>query len=150
MSNVYTFPSREAMRVGTQGSVWLMKNNKMAPTVLKIHNEQRAYAIEQMCYMRLRDYGVTHLEGFHVPLLIHCERETLVLEMTMVRPPYLLDFAQAYLDSPPDYSEEVWAETRARWSAAYGDEWPRVQRVLAAMEELGIYYEDVHRGNLAL
>lgn len=94
--------------------------------------------------------SVHHLAGFNVPALIHHDAEWQAIEMGLVGRPFVLDFAQAYLDFPPDFSPEVWEETVHLWSQRYGDDWPRVQRLLDAMEGMGVYYLDVHRGNISL
>jgi len=65
-------------------------------------------------YLRLQEHGITDLEGFHVPEMIRWDDEFLVIEMTIVTRPFVLDFAQAYLDFPPDFSPEVWEETHRR------------------------------------
>jgi len=36
------------------------------------------------------------------------------------------------------------------WQSRYEEDWPQVQRALRELEGLGIYYLDVHRGNIAL
>jgi hypothetical protein len=37
----------------------------------------------------------------------------MVIEMTIVSRPFVLDFAGAYLDSPPEFSAEIWSEWEA-------------------------------------
>jgi hypothetical protein len=60
-----------------------------------------------------------------------------------------LDFASAYLDRRPDFSEEAWAEWASQKREQFDVRWPVVQRVLAALEEFGIYMLDVSPGNIA-
>ena len=55
--------------------------------------------------------AVTTVRGFNVPELIAFDDELLVLEMTIVRRPFVLDFASAYLDSDkrPEFPDDTWA-----------------------------------------
>ncbi|MBE7494773.1 MAG: hypothetical protein HS117_07495 [Verrucomicrobiaceae bacterium] len=48
------------------------------------------------------------MRGFAVPAYLHHDDGHLAVEMTIVRPPYLLDFAGALLDEPFDFHEETW------------------------------------------
>lgn len=69
--------------------------------------------------------------------------------MSIVTRPFVLDFAGAYLDAPPEFPEEV----RAAWEAGKRDlfeaRWAAVEAVLAALAELGIYMMDVSPTNIA-
>lgn len=134
---------------GTQGMVWRVRGKgKVQQWALKIHERALEYRIEVKVYERLR--GIHQLEGFNVPALILHDAEWKAIEMGMVERPFVLDFAQACLDFPPDFSSEVWEDTHHLWSRRYGDDWPRVQRLLDALEGLGIYYLDVHGRNVAV
>lgn len=136
---------------GTQGRVWAVRRKgNLIPWALKLQASESDCLRERDCYLRLQECGITELAGFHVPVMICWDEAFLALELTIVTRPFVLDFAQAYLDFPPEFSPEVWAETHERWCRHYGDDWPRVQRLLSALEALGIYYLDVHRGNVAL
>ena len=101
--------------VGTQGSVFVCnlpsqsKDSKQQVAV-KFHFREIAYHMEVDVYRRLRDFEVTHVAGHRVPILIDFDDELLAIEMTIVGPPFCLDFGGAYLDRPPDYSPEVWAD----------------------------------------
>jgi hypothetical protein len=83
-----------------------------------------------------------------VPQLISHDDEFLAIEMTIVSPPFCLDFGGAYLDRPPDYSPEVWDDWRKMKSEAFEENWPTVQNILAEFESLGIYIADVNPGNI--
>lgn len=136
---------------GTQGRVWAVRGKgNLIPWALKIQSSVKDFRQECACYLRLQEHGIAEMEGFHVPEIIRWDDDFLVIEMTIVTRPFVLDFAQAYLDFPPEFSPEVWEDTHHLWSRRYGDEWPRVQRLLDALEGLGIYYLDVHRGNISL
>jgi hypothetical protein len=135
---------------GLQGKVWTVADNSNSNEwALKIQ-DRRSHRIERACYERLQELRITEVAGFNVPLMLHFDDQWNAIEMTIVTRPFVLDFAQAYLDFPPDFSEEVWAETLQSWIELYGPDWPRVRRALDALEALGIHYLDVHRGNIAL
>jgi hypothetical protein len=77
------------------------------------------------------------------------DEEFRALEMTIVRKPFLLDFADALLDQTPDFSEDVlqqWEEDRAE---IFGERWQEVTQVLAALRASGIYLLDINPGNIS-
>lgn len=134
---------------GTQGIVWrVRRKGKLHQWALKIHATARDYQREVAVYERLA--GLTVLEGFNVPALLYYNAEWQAVEMGIVARPYILDFAQAWLDTAPDFPAEVWEERRDTWSRLYSDDWPRVHRLLRALEEWGVFYLDVHAGNIAV
>jgi hypothetical protein len=73
-----------------------------------------------------------------------------IIEMSVVSRPFVLDFAGAYLDRAPDFSEEMLADWRADKEEQFGAHWPEVQAILRALEAHGIYMEDVSPGNIAI
>ena len=68
--------------------------------------------------------------------------------MTIVTPPFVLDFAGARLDFPPDFSDEIWDDWEAEKREQFGSRWPEARGVLAALEEFGIYVSDVTTRNI--
>ena len=83
------------------------------------------------------------------PQFIDADDGLRVIEMSIVTRPFVLDFAGAYLDAPPDFPDEAWAEWEAGKREQFGDHWPKVQAVLAALEELDIHMVDVSPSNIA-
>ena len=69
--------------------------------------------------------------------------------MSIVARPFVLDFAGAWLDTPPDFPDETWVEWEAEKREQFGTHWPRVQAVLAALEALDIHMVDVSPSNIA-
>ena len=86
--------------------------------------------------------------GFHVPQLIRADDDLRVIEMTIVTRPYVLDFAGAYLDGRPEFSEEIWAEWESQKREQFGDQWGIVEKVMSAFEGLGIYLVDISPSNV--
>jgi hypothetical protein len=77
-------------------------------------------------------------------------KRRLVLELSFVKPPYVLDFGRALLDAVPagfDPEDREWTTEKRR---LYGVRWPEVVRLLDALRHLGIYYMDVHRRNICV
>jgi hypothetical protein len=139
--------------IGTQGSVFVFdlpdhsaeRSNQIA---VKFHDREIAYNRELGVFLRLQDLEVTHVRGHRVPILIGYDDELLAIEMTIVSPPFCLDFGGAYLDRRPDYSPEVWADWREQKSEAFEENWPEVQKILAEFETFGVYIADVNPGNI--
>lgn len=131
---------------GIDGTVW-----RTTKTAVKVFERDINYFCESGCYQRLQEFGVSQIEGLEVPQLVDCDDELNALEMTIVRPPYLLDFGKAWLDRPPNYSREdkaMWESQHREW---WGDDWPRVALILWILsEKYGIYYNDPKPGNLVL
>jgi hypothetical protein len=116
---------------------------------IKVHREREAFLRECAVYERLADARVASVEGFHVPQIIEADDNLQIIRMTIVRRPFLLDFAGAYLDSPPEFSDEVIAEWHAEKEEQFGNRWPTVQSVLYELRQLGIHMVDVSPSNIA-
>ncbi len=69
--------------------------------------------------------------------------------MEIVSPPFVLDFAGAYLDQRPDYPDDVLEEWMEDKRLQFGDErWDIVQSIMAAFRGFGIHLADVKPGNI--
>lgn len=109
---------------------------------------EKLYQRERDIYQRLQAEGITRIRDFKVPSLIRFDDEFWVVEMTVVSPPFVLDFAGAYLDQRPDYPEDVMESWREEKMEQFGDHWPEVQALMRAFAKLGIYLADVKPGNI--
>jgi hypothetical protein len=84
---------------GIHGTVLAAEDNtKPGFFAVKFHREQRPFELECRVYHRLREEQTTRILGFNVPQLLQIDEEFRAIEMTIVRPPFLLDFADARLD----------------------------------------------------
>jgi hypothetical protein len=117
---------------------------------IKVHERQIPYERERDVYLRLQQNAVTTVRGCHVPQLLGYDDDWLVIEMTAVTPPYVLDFAGAYLDRAPDYPEDILAEWEAEKRDQFGDRWGEIQRILWALERHGIFVSDISPSNICL
>jgi hypothetical protein len=118
-------------------------------TAIKAHERERFYLKERKVYQRLQQFEVTHIRNAEVPQLVGFDDELWVIEMTIVSRPFVLDFAGAYLDFPPDYSEEVMAEWEADKREQFGSRWPEAQAIVNELESYGIFMADVNPGNIS-
>ena len=131
---------------GTDGAVWATKHD----TAIKAFDYLQGYCNERDSYLRLAEYGVTQrIEGFSIPAMLNCNDDLMVIEMDfMQRPPYVIDFAKVRIDRPPDFSEEVLQQNeRDGWERFEGN-WPKVKKLLAALESYQIYYLDPQPHNI--
>lgn len=119
-------------------------------TAVKVHVYRESYERELAGYRRLRDYEVIEVLGHNVPRLLGCDDQLRVIEMTIVRPPFLLDFASAYVGAEaPDFSDEVLEQWREEKMERFGQNWAAVEAVLHFLQtRFGIHLMDVHPANI--
>ena len=69
--------------------------------------------------------------------------------MGIVAPPFILDFAKAWVDRPADYSPEVMEDYAAKGRELFGEQrWDRRDGADLALKQFGIYYYDASPGNI--
>jgi hypothetical protein len=68
--------------------------------------------------------------------------------MTIVKPPFVLDFAGATLDAVPEFSEEIMADWRASKEEQFGQDWSRVSLVIGDLARHRIHLLDVSPSNI--
>jgi hypothetical protein len=138
---------------GEDGCVWRASlPPPFAETAVKVFDRPNNYQRERDAYLRLRDRGVEHLGDFSVPSLVNHDDELMVVEMTIVQPPFLLDFGKAYVDCRPPYfndSERI-SEAEADCRELFETEarWKEIQRALWKLEGMGIWYADPNPRNI--
>ena len=120
------------------------------PSAVKAFRHEALYHNELAVYRRLEEEGVRFVKGFKVPRLFRADDELWALEMEWVHPPFVLDFAGAYLDREPPWAgdAEVYGPWLAEKREQFGDRWPTVSGVLAAFRRHGVYLADVKPGNI--
>jgi hypothetical protein len=154
--HAHTYASRNNLRLaerlghGIHGIVYATEGNaKPGNVAIKAHRTPEAYERERNVYLRLTEAGVKEILGFNVPQLIRFDDELLVVEMSVVSRPFVLDFAGAYLDYTPEFSDEIWSEWEAEKRDQFESRWPKVQAVLGALEAMDIHMVDVSPSNIA-
>jgi hypothetical protein len=155
-SNIIAFAAKHQLEIGERlgfgihGTVYeATEKNILGLTAVKLHYDIEPFIREFEVYQRLDEYGIKRICGFHVPQLLRVDEELRILQMTMVMRPFVLDFAGAYVDFKPHFSEEIWAEWEAQKRDQYGNKWPVVRQVLDALEEMDIFMIDVSPTNIA-
>jgi hypothetical protein len=117
-------------------------------TAIKGFRYRPQFERERDVYIRLLENQVEEVCGFVVPRLEDYDDELMVVEMEIVSPPYVIDFAGARIDSPPDFPPEVIDEWTAEKAEQFEEDWPRVWEVVLAFQRFGIFLGDVHPGNI--
>ncbi|HXY35796.1 MAG TPA: hypothetical protein VEI07_16295 [Planctomycetaceae bacterium] len=130
---------------GSEGVVYATD----AKTAIKSYRHRSLYENERNVYFRLRDRAVNSVLQFAVPRLIANDDELLALEMSIVSPPFILDFAGAYLDRPSPFSDEELQEWQAEKAELFGKRWPEVRRAYYAFQSFGILLNDLKLGNVS-
>lgn len=102
---------------GIDGRVWPTSHD----TAVKVFERQHNYLLERESYQRLRAANVTKLRGFAVPELLDFDDELLVIEITIVSPPFILDFGKVHFDRRPEFSAETLAEWRESMKELFED-----------------------------
>lgn len=139
----------EQLGSGIHGTVHVAeREGKREQSAIKAFKLVKFYDREREAYERLRAHAITDVLGFHVPQFIRADDQLQVVEMTIVTPPFLLDFAGAFLDQRPQFPQEDWSEWEADKREKFGTRWRTVQAVMDALEELGIYHVDVSPANI--
>jgi len=140
----------ELLGAGIHGSVFAAEcQAKGGRSAVKGHDGEVGYCRERDAYLRLRESDVTNIRGCNVPALIDFDNDLWCIEMTVVSRPFVLDFAGANLDEPPDFSDEVLSDWQAVKVEQFGPDWPEVEAILSALERFGIYMLDVNPGNVS-
>jgi hypothetical protein len=135
---------------GVHGIVFAAGKQPEGRSAVKVNEREVDFRRERDVYLRLKELGVEKIRDCAVPGLIAYDDELLIIEMSVVTTPYVLDFAGAYLDWKPDFSEEVMADWQADKQEQFGKRWPEVLAILASLESYGIYMEDVSPSNISL
>lgn len=140
----------ERLGFGVHGIIYIAEDKSAGgKTAIKAHRQMEPFRRELSVYQRLRAAQVDQILGFNVPQFIRSDDALGVIEMSIVTRPFVLDFAGAYLEAPPDFPDEIWAEWEVQKRDQFEGRWPQVQAVLAALEEMGIHMIDVSPSNIA-
>lgn len=118
-------------------------------TAIKSLRYERLFQRERDVYLRLRQHGIIEIHGCNVPQLVDWDETLWVVETEIVKPPFVLDFAGAYLDEKPDFPKSVMARWQREKRQQFGANWDRVQSIMANLRRYGIYLADVKPGNIS-
>jgi hypothetical protein len=135
---------------GVHGSVFAAENQSNDDVVaIKAFESEECYVRERDVYLRLKELRMRSVHGCTIPTMTGFDDGLRVIEMTVVARPFVLDFAGAYLDRAPEFSEEALAEWRAEKQEQFGARWGDVQIILANLAGHGIFVVDVNPNNIS-
>ena len=109
---------------------------------------QELYERERDVYLRLYNHDVFEVCGCRIPRLIDYDDRLWVVEMETVSPPFVLDFAGAYLDRKPDFPPDVMRTWQREKRAQFRGDWPRMVSIMAELARHGVHLADVKPGNI--
>ena len=140
----------EKLGSGVHGSVFCCRQHYdiVGKNALKIHERVESFVRERDVYLRLRELQIKSVRGHAVPRLIDFDDDLLVIEMSVVTRPFVLDFGGAWLDRPPEYSDEVLDEWERDKEEQFEGNWPKAREILSELRRFGIYVADVNPGNI--
>lgn len=119
-------------------------------SAIKGFGRERSYWMERDVYLRLREHQIVQVGEHAVPQMLDYDDRLWVIEMSIVQPPYILDFAKSQLDFPPDFPDHVMNERYAHWAELFEDRWPKVVAIMRELErKCGIYLLDPTPRNIA-
>ncbi len=134
---------------GVDGSVFATAQS----TAIKLYTATLRYQREKEVYLHLQAIKLDQVAGHAIPKLIRFDDELRAIEMTIVRPPFILDFAAAKTDEEWQRltidDESMEENYIARTEEKYGE---RAADALAVADAFaratGWVLFDLHPGNL--
>jgi len=109
------------------------------------HREERTYRI-------LADIGVKQIAGHFCPFFVRSDDTLLSIEMTIVRPPFIVDFVSAYTDEELErlnFTDDVINERETFWQERFGQRWPKVIEICGEFHRLtGLTLLDLSHNNI--
>jgi hypothetical protein len=122
-ASAYLAPSDHIARrlgAGIDGAVYETTRS----SAVKVIKDELAYKRELAAYLRLREHCVKHIGDHEVPPLLNFSHRHQIVEMTLVKRPYILDFGKALLDQEPDFDESTLCESREQQAELFGENAP--------------------------
>jgi hypothetical protein len=134
----------ESLGWGVSGFVFLAPDLLSA---IKVHHNQEGHAAELKAYHLLRQHRITSLFGLTVPKLRRFDSARRLIEIDVVSPPYLLDFAGVkFVD--PEFSEDTVTDIQEMISERFGRNAYVAYAVQHELLKIGMYYLDLRPSNL--
>jgi hypothetical protein len=130
---------------GKDGTVWLTDR----PSAVKVHERTESYQHERDAYIRLLNVGVDSAGEFQIPTLIDFDDALLVIEMSIVSPPFVVDFASCRLDHASGLIEDEGNTLDDMVRERFGEQADDVLQLRDRLIGLaGIYLWDLHPENI--
>ncbi|CAN5536159.1 hypothetical protein BH09PLA1_BH09PLA1_07800 [soil metagenome] len=145
---VYSVHFVDALGDGKDGQVLQTAHGQ----AVKFFLHPEVYRREVRAYKLLKARGIDEVNGFHVPELIRHDDSLLAIEMTIVRPPFILDFASAYTvqeNARLGFDDDVLQEREAHWKEIFAERWPLVEATCVAFTQAtGLILLDLSLNNI--
>jgi hypothetical protein len=133
---------------GKDGSVF-RTNRRQA---VKFFHDRDVYNRELRAYRVLSRRKIVDIAGHQVPKFIRHDDGLLAIEMSIVQPPFLLDFAAAYSAAEVAhlaFTQEVLDEREEHWSEMFGERWPAVIKLRHEfLRATGLHLLDLNPNNI--
>lgn len=121
-------------------------------TAVKFLGSLEYYDRELRAYRLLADLGINELAGHECPRFVRTDDTLLSIEMTIVRPPFIVDFVSAYTDEELErlnFTEDVINEREAFWLERFGERWANVTQIRNEFHRLtGLTLLDLSHNNV--
>ena len=144
----YNVRFTDALGNGKDGKVLKTSDGQ----AVKFFDDAAVYRRELRAYQILLRHHITQLNNFQIPELTRSDDNLLAIEMTIVAPPFLLDFASAYTQAEYDrfaFTQEILDERESHWSEIFADDWPIVQTTAQAFKTAtGLILLDLSLNNI--
>lgn len=131
---------------GVSGFVFLSPD---AMTAVKVHHFEAGHAAEVKAYQWLRQQRITQILGVTVPKLRAVDSDRMLIQMDVVCPPFLLDFAGVKF-TDPGFPPDTIAENSRMIEERFGPNAPLAFAIQAELRKLGMFYLDMRPDNLNL
>jgi hypothetical protein len=139
---------QDRLGAGMDGTVYAVTDNSNhARFAVKFHRSADGFQRERGVYLRLKEHALFEVCGFSIPEMLSWDEAFLAIEMTIVDRPFLLDFANAWVDELPEFTPDPYGDEERR--ERFGDRWPIVQRAIDTLRSHGIFMLDISPGNIA-
>ncbi len=118
--------------------------------MIKAAKSLHAYWNERDTYLHLKQFGyIGKIGEFNVPQIRGFDDALWVVEMDyMLIAPYLIDFGKVRLLNDPQFSPEALMLCQREGLELFGENWPRVERLLRELESCLVYYLVPRPGNI--
>lgn len=129
---------------GTQGIVYQTSNR----TAIKVYDQEIGYKRERNVYTRLKERNIFKIKNSIIPRILNFDDFLLIIEMSIVHVPCVLDFGGAYLDNNPEHvnRDVEWFEVKRE---EFGKNWEEAQEIVRELEyRADIILGDVNIGNI--
>lgn len=136
----------EILGWGVSGFVFLSSDLR---TAIKVHHNPDGFHTEVKAYKMLRRHRITRIGGITIPKLHKEDFDRQLIQIDLVKPPYLLDFAGVRFSDPkfpPETVRQIDEDIQLRFGRNAAFAYAVQHRLL----QIGMYYLDLRPSNLNL